>query len=118
MHGCTTPLHRKPCQMGLRSRRICANSGRRTTPGEIDYETYWVKAIRSLAPLTGLNAQTFLNFYVAYAHPPLPVDAIAGGNSGNGFQHSLACADQRRICLTGTPRASACPVLWPGQALY
>jgi len=45
---------------------------------EIDYETYWVKAIRSLASLTGLNAQTFLNFYVAYAHPPLPVDAIAG----------------------------------------
>ncbi|MGO9817175.1 MAG: hypothetical protein ACLPG5_03740 [Acidocella sp.] len=45
---------------------------------EIDYETYWVKAIRALAPLTGLNAQTFLNFYVAYAHPPLPVDAIAG----------------------------------------
>jgi len=45
---------------------------------EIDYETYWVKAIRSLASLTGLNAQIFLNFYVAYAHPPLPVDAIAG----------------------------------------
>ena len=46
----------------------------------IDYESYWVKGIRALTHLTSLSAQPFLDIYVAYAHPPLPVDAITGGN--------------------------------------
>ena len=46
----------------------------------IDYEFYWVKGIRALAHLAGLSAQPFLDLYVAHAHPPLPVDAITGGN--------------------------------------
>ncbi len=45
----------------------------------IDYETYWVKGIRTLARVSGLNAQPFLSFYAAYAHPPLPVEAVPGG---------------------------------------
>jgi hypothetical protein len=44
----------------------------------IDYEIYWVKGIRSLSHLTGLNAQTMLDIYTAHAHPPLPVGAIEG----------------------------------------
>ncbi|MDR3505843.1 MAG: hypothetical protein P4L52_06330 [Acidocella sp.] len=44
----------------------------------IDYETYWVRSIRSLARLAGLNAQSLLDIYVAHAHPPLPVGVIVG----------------------------------------